>query len=83
MKTKAATHQFSHAEVASLIRSMKESGDKVFSLLAGILAMLPLDEHGKPKDPVIDTLLAMAMEEVADISFQTYYREKLQPGLIP
>lgn len=74
---------FSHAEVASLIRFMDETSDRVYALLSGARSMLPRDSLGELDDPSLGTLLDMAMEEVADISYQAYYREKLPPGMLP
>lgn len=83
MSTTPAQSLFSATEVASILRAANESGDRVYALLSGIRAMLPLDANGDPDDPCLLTLLDMAMEEVADIGYQSHIRDRLAPGLLP
>lgn len=74
---------FTSDEVAALLIAANESGDRVYALLSGIRAMLPLDVHGEPDDPSLMTLVNMALEEVADIGYQSHIRNRLDSALLP
>lgn len=75
-------HQFNQWEVAALINGANDTGDKVYALLVAIRGMLPLDSEGEPDDPCLATLVQMAIDEMADVSYQAHCRDRLAPGLL-